>query len=151
MTFRLRLRDNDQEDQSEIGNLIHDQEESELQPFLLLQYEHCVPNQKKLAKNLKLKRRIERDQNTANYVQRNYFENLFEIIRSKRDSNAPGDKCHLVNLSVNISDFGSSLSQRILLPSKIDLNRCVGRCNSVYSIDGNLEMSNHARLKQLYQ
>ena len=66
----------------------------------------------------------------------------------KRDT---AQSCKLVSATVNLSELGRSLSNRLLLPRKLEINRCVGSCHMVYGLDAFVEMSNHARIKQLYK
>ena len=114
-----------------------------------MKFEKCTPS-KKIRKSLKqVKKRIERNQQSSHFVENNYLfpppsREKRNILTEKR-----GNFCHLEKLKVNVKDLGYTLSHRVLLPSKIDLNKCVGKCDLIHTIDGNIEMTNHARMRLL--
>ena len=114
-----------------------------------MKFEKCIPN-KKIRKSMKqVQRRIERDQESSNFVKNKY---LFpQVTRENREvlEEKNGNFCHLEKLKVGKKDLGYTLSQRILLPSKIEINNCVGKCDLIHTIDGNIEMTNQARMRLL--
>ena len=48
-----------------------------------------------------------------------------------------------------VTELGHTLSHRVLLPSSLDLNQCVGKCDLIHGIDGDIPMTNQARMRLL--
>ena len=114
-----------------------------------MKFEKCTPSMK-IRKSLKqVKRRIERNQESSNFVENNYL--FLPPSREKRNilSGKKENFCHLVKLKVSVKDLGYTLSHRVLLPTKIGINKCEGKCNLIHTIDGNIEMTNQARMRLL--
>lgn len=126
----------------------------DLKPFLLVKYESCnVTGSKVTSSKKKLqkarRKRLQRSSLRSNFIEKNYLYNHISSRRRKR-SNKKADACKMEALKVNTSQLGHALSKRILLPSRITLNKCSGSCNFADSIDGDLEMTNHARFLYSY-
>ena len=48
-----------------------------------------------------------------------------------------------------VTELGHTLSHRVLLPSRLELNQCVGKCDLIHGIDGDIPMTNQARMRLL--
>ena len=48
-----------------------------------------------------------------------------------------------------VTELGHTLSHRVLLPSSLELNQCVGKCDLIHGIDGDIQMTNQARMRLL--
>ena len=48
-----------------------------------------------------------------------------------------------------VTELGHTLSHRVLLPSSLELNQCVGKCDLIHGIDGDIPMTNQARMRLL--
>ena len=66
-------------------------------------------------------------------------------IRS-RHGGVPGG-CN--NMRYPETELGHTLSHRVLLPSNLELNKCVGKCDLIHGIDGDISMTNQARMRLL--
>ena len=113
----------------------------DLQPFILLKYDTCQLDRK----SRKLRRRQKRAQAYSRFLNSKIllpsliWSNEQEHARSKRQTNL----CKLEKFQITTEDLGHSLSKRIISPTKMVLNRCVGLCRFINSHQ--LEMSYHAR------
>ena len=110
----------------------------DLQPFILLKYDTCQLDRK----SRKLRRRQKRAQAYSRFLNSKILlPSLIwnEHARSKRQTNL----CKLEKFQITTEDLGHSLSKRIISPTKMVLNRCVGSCRFINSHQ--LEMSYHAR------
>ena len=53
------------------------------------------------------------------------------------------------NMRYPVTELGHTLSHRVLLPSRLELNQCVGKCDLIHGIDGDIPMTNQARMRLL--
>ena len=53
------------------------------------------------------------------------------------------------NMRYLVTELGHTLSHRVLLPSSLELNQCVGKCDLIHGIDGDIPMTNQARMRLL--
>ena len=115
----------------------------DLQPFILLKYDTCQLDRK----SKKLRRRQKHAQAYSRFLNSKILlpsliwnkDNHVARTRSKRQTNL----CKLEKFQITTEDLGHSLSKRIISPTKMVLNRCVGSCGFINSHQ--LEMSYHAR------
>ena len=113
----------------------------DLQPFILLKYDSCQLDRK----SKKLRRRQKHAQAYSRFLNSKILlpsliwnkDNHVARTRSKRQTNL----CKLEKFQITTEDLGHSLSKRIISPTKMVLNRCVGSCGFINSHQ--LEMSYH--------
>ncbi len=128
-------------------------ESHNVQPFLLIEFEKCS-NKRNSVKVERVRKRLERRRialGFSDYAEQKYLGDIFGQVKtnhtkSKRDAFA---KCDVRKAVIDVDNLELGLDQKILLPTKISLNQCLGSCSSTYLLDSDLDMSNHARFKQL--
>ena len=75
-----------------------------------------------------------------------WFDNICDFSYSV-ENRIKKDYCRLESYEVKVRDLG--LSERILSPAKLRLNKCVGKCDLISVIDADQVMTNHARMMAL--
>eukprot|EP00093_Oithona_nana_P006489 06489.XXX_137176_136094_1 [CDS] Oithona nana genome sequencing. len=128
-------------------------------PILLLRFSHCSTSKKRRKKIRKDQIRSKRNERSSQYIEEKLlfgadFPSTNAVIDprrlTKRETVANRKYCQIKAKSVDVKDLGHGLSQRMLLPRKLELNQCQGSCHMIYSLHSDVEMTNHARIKQLY-
>ncbi len=129
-------------------------------PILLLRFSHCSTSKKRRKKIRKDQIRSKRNERSSQYIEEKLlfgadFPSTNAVIDprrlTKRETVANRKYCQIKAKSVDVKDLGHGLSQRMLLPRKLELNQCQGSCHMIYSLHSDVEMTNHARIKQLYK
>ena len=126
-------------------------------PILLLRFRHCSTSKKRRRKIRKAQIRSKRNERSSQYIEEKllFADEPTDVPRrrlTKREEAAVNNYyCQIKAKSVDVKDLGHSLSQRLLLPRKLEINQCQGSCHMIYSLHSDVEMSNHARIRELYE
>ena len=123
-------------------------------PILLLRFSHCSTSKKRRKKIRKDQIRSKRNERSSQYIEEKLLFGVHpKTIDPKRLTKRETDRkhCQIKAKSVDVKDLGHGLSQRMLLPRKLELNQCQGSCHMIYSLHSEVEMTNHARIKELYK
>ena len=130
-------------------------------PILLLRFSHCSTSKKRRKKIRKDQIRSKRNERSSQYIEEKLlfggadFSSTKSVIDprrlTKRETLGNRKYCQIKAKSVDVKDLGHGLSQRMLLPRKLELNQCQGSCHMIYSLHSDVEMTNHARIKELYK
>ena len=84
-----------------IQDLLHHENDSK--PFLLLKFDQCIPNKKTRKSLNKVKRRIQRNQDTEKVVENNYlFPSNSRQKREVLNQHKGRNSCHLEKLKVSV-------------------------------------------------
>ena len=127
-------------------------------PILLLRFSHCSTSKKRRKKIRTDHIRSKRNGRHSQYIEEKLlfgadFPSTNAVIDPRRLTKRETDRkhCQIKAKSVDVKDLGHGLSQRMLLPRKLELNQCQGSCHMIYSLHSEVEMTNHARIKELYK
>ena len=136
-----------------IQNYFHLQNGEASRPILLLRFRHCSTSKKRRRKIRKAQIRSKRNERSSQYIEEKLlFADVPRRRLTKREEAAVNNYyCQIKAKSVDVKDLGHSLSQRLLLPRKLEINQCQGSCHVIYSLHSDVEMSNHARIRELYK
>ena len=150
LTFILQLKNPTQEN---IQNFFYLQNGDA--PILLLRFSHCSTSKKRRKRIRKDQIRSKRNERSSQYIEEKllFGAGIPRRIDPRRLTKRETDRkhCQIKAKSVDVKDLGHGLSQRMLLPRKLELNQCQGSCHMIYSLHSEVEMTNHARIKELYK